>query len=237
LAVAQISISNIDAKTQQGKNVLTTTPPDPLGFAYTHFGRLVAPDAPADWLRKPAAQRKSLGAGGGAIIISASKVVVLGAADYTEFGLDAPIRDSAEKSRVMADLLFNEPREPWLAVKFTKAGVPAAQLHLNLPGDAICAYYDGSVKRLVSVRHAQLRRIGDALLARGVRSGRVAEFLMLGRDAVAQLIEPASPAQKRYDKAREVVPALPMLAQQMVEADLDAALVKNYVAHQEAHHA
>lgn len=204
---------------------------DPVGFAYHHFGRKVAPDAPTDWLRKPALQRKMLGAGGGMLIITPSSVIVLGVADYTAFGFPEPVRAPEDKARIRSEFLFRTPDEPWLAVQFTKAGVPASSLHLNRPGDAICAYYDGKAKGLVSVRHADVRAIGDALIGHGVSAANASALLAIGRDGAAGLIPADSTMRKNYEKALSTAPDLPILADRMASADVAPWMVRDYMTH------
>jgi hypothetical protein len=199
-------------------------------FACERFGRHVVPDCPADWLRKPAAQRKSMGVGKATIIISESGVQFLGSADYTSFGFPPPIKDSDLRARIMDRLLFWPARERWLAVRFTRAAVPASMLHLNTPGSAINAYYDGEAKGLVVVRHADVRAIGDALLERDVRSTRAVEMLSLARDVIADLIDPSSKERRKYEAALEQVPELPALAERAINADLDLTHIRRYMS-------
>jgi hypothetical protein len=199
-------------------------------FAYERFGRHVVPDRPEDWLRKPAAQRKSMGLGNAMIIISESGVQFLGSADYTAFGFPPPIRDSDLRSRIMDRLLFWPARERWLAVRFTRAAVPASMLHLNTPGSAVNAYYDGEAKGLVVVRHADVRAIGEALLERDVRSTRAVEMLSLARDVIADLIDPSSKERRKYEAALGRVPELPALAERAINADLDFNHIRRYMA-------
>jgi hypothetical protein len=196
-----------------------------IAFAYERFGCRVAPGRPDEWLRRPALQRKSMGVGKATIIISDSGVQFIGTADYTAFGFLPPVKDN----QVLDRLLFFPARERWLAVRFTRAAVSASMLHLNTPGSAINAYYDGEVKGLVVVRHADVRAVGDKLHERGVRADKAIEFLSLARDVLAGIIEPASKERRKYEDALEQVPELPVLAGRAINAEVDLTHIRRYM--------
>jgi len=207
-----------------------TTASSAVAFAYERFGRHVAPQRPDEWLRRPAAQRKAAGVGKAIVIIRESGVQFLGSADYTAFGFAPPIKDNDLRARILDQLLFFPARERWLAVRFTRAAVSASMLHLNTPGSAINAYYDGEAKGLVVVRHADVRAIGNALHERGVRADKAVEFLSLARDVLAGLIEPSSKDRRKYEAALEQAPGLPALAERAINADVDLAHIRRYMA-------
>ncbi len=206
---------------------------NPIDFAYERFGRFVAPEGRAEWLRSPSLQRKRLGKGKGTLLISESRVFVLGKADYTGFGLPPDVEDREERSRILAQHIFFSPTQAWLAVSFTGAAVDPSTLHLNLPGDQTCVYYSGQAKTWVRVRHADARSIGDALLDLEVPSRKAWRYLTIGLNAAAGMIRPDSAEQREYEKARLAVPRLPVLAESMARAGLNPSLVSQYMAHRE----
>ncbi|MHB1770604.1 MAG: hypothetical protein ACYCST_02465 [Acidimicrobiales bacterium] len=122
----------------------------PLEFGYQHFGRHIAPEAPAAWLYRPglllkdSAKRKAgtrnAGMGGTVVWIGESGARVYGP-DYRDCGFAAQ-GDSGQGKAFVRSMCLQVPEESWMAVVFGKPGASPEKLVLNARGAAVTAYYD-----------------------------------------------------------------------------------------------
>lgn len=237
---------------------------DAAEFAYEHFGRFVAPQFRDAWLRhkgrllknsknyeealasgdvkaiaaaakKGAAGQRNSGMGGTSIFISSSRVRIFGP-DYADQGF-AATGGAGEAQAFAYKMLFTPAREPWLMVSFSKSEVFPGMLHLNRPGDAWQAYYDGKKKGLVRVRPDSMDAIARLLADMQAKDVKAALSLVIEHMAFDHAEKtPDEKSAKKVHALYAKYPNLRAAARRAVLDGQDIALVAQRIAMKDALH-